>query len=85
MSEMNLYSVKNDINGNARVVVHFTEFLSSKETVNLSFDEGYRLAHKRANKISGKIYRGSDFGGGFVFQCHDERTLIENIKKTVNE
>ena len=78
---MELFRVKNDVNGNPRVVIHFFDFLSAKEHDKYSLDECYNLAHKRAKKIGGRKYMGKDFGGGFVFQCYNERMLIERINE----
>ena len=65
--------------GNPRVIVHFSSLLTDKENNELSIDAAYNLAHKRALKLGGKIYRGKDFGGGFVFQCYSERQLVDRI------
>ena len=79
MTTNDLTQAKNDVYGNPRVIVHFIDLLTDKENEELSVEEGYNLAHKRALKLGGKIYRGKDFGGGFVFQCYSERELIESI------
>ena len=79
MTTNDLTQAKNDVYGNPRVIVHFSSLLTDKENNELSIDAAYNLAHKRALKLGGKIYRGKDFGGGFVFQCYSERELIESI------
>ena len=79
MKTNDLTQAKNDMYGNPRVIVHFSDLLTDKEYNELSLDASYNLAHKRALKLGGKIYRGKDFGGGFVFQCYSERQLVDRI------
>ena len=79
METKDLFNVDNDMYGNPRVVVHFSCLLTDKEYNDMSISEGYNLAHKRALKLGGKIYRGKDFGGGFVFQCWSDTRLVREI------
>ena len=67
--------VNNDVYGNPRYVTHFLSLLNEEEQT-LS---NYNLAVKRANKLGGKKYRGSDFGGGIVFQCYSTERLAQRI------
>ena len=67
--------VNNDTFGNPRYVCHFFEFLKDEE----KSVSNYKLAVKRANKLGGKVYRGSDFGGGIVFQCYSPERLAQRI------
>ena len=64
------FRVNNDVNGNPRYVVHF-----------LNFAPDYETAKKRANSIGFRVYRGRDFGGGFVGQSYSlpdtARAIIE--------
>jgi hypothetical protein len=64
------WRVNNDANGNPRYVVHF-----------LNFAADYQTAKKRANSIGFRVYRGRDFGGGFVGQSYSlpdtARAIIE--------
>ena len=69
--------VNNDFCGNPRYVTHFFSFLKEDEQT-LS---NYNLALKRANKLGGKKYRGSDFGGGIVFQSYD----LNGLRKRITE
>ncbi len=69
------YSVNNDINGNPRYVTHFHAFLNDNELGTGS----YELAKKRANSLGFKVYRGKDFGGGFVCQSYNLENDIERI------
>lgn len=69
------YRVNNDINGNPRYVTHFHAFLNDNE-----FGTGsYELAKKRANSLGFKVYRGKDFGGGFVCQSYNLENDVERI------
>ena len=67
--------VNNDFCGNPRFVTHFFSFLKEDEQT----ISNYNLAVKRANKLGGKNYRGSDFGGGIVFQSYDLNGLRKRI------
>ena len=67
--------VNNDVYGNPRYVTHFLSLLNEEEQT-LS---NYNLAVKRANKLGGKKYRGSDFGGGIVFQSYNLDCLRKRI------
>mgnify|MGYP007029084178 FL=1 len=69
------YRVNNDINGNPRYVTHFHAFLNNDE---LGMGD-YELAKKRANSLGFKVYRGKDFGGGFVCQSYNLENDVERI------
>lgn len=75
MKTIDFTRVNNDFCGNPRYVTHFFSFLKENEQT-LS---NYNLAVKRANKLGGKKYRGSDFGGGIVFQSYNLDDLRKNI------
>ena len=75
MKAIEFTQVNNDFYGNPRYVTHFFSLLKEDEQT-LS---NYSLAVKRANKIGGKKYRGSDFGGGIVFQSYNLDDLRKNI------
>ena len=75
MKTIEFTRVNNDFCGNPRFVTHFFSFLKEDEQT-LS---NYNLAVKRANKLGGKKYRGSDFGGGIVFQSYDLNGLRKRI------
>ena len=81
MEKLDLYKVKNDIYGNPRVVVHFLNLISNKESDKLTLDAKYSLAYLRALKLGGKKYRGKDFGGGFVFQSYNDDELVKSINE----
>ena len=75
MKTIEFTRVNNDVCGNPRYVTHFFSFLKEDEQT-LS---NYSLAVKRANKLGGKKYRGSDFGGGIVFQSYNLDGLRKHI------
>lgn len=60
--------VNNDINGNPRYVVHFLAFTTEEEmrNDNLSQNQLYAIAKKRANDLGFSVYRANWYGGGFV-------------------
>ena len=74
---MDVFRVKNDGYGNPRYVVHYLDFIGKNEQINCL--DKYEVARNRANSIGGKVYRGKDFGGGFVFQVYSTSKLISNI------
>ena len=77
MKTIEFTRVNNDFCGNPRYVTHFFSFLKEDEQT-LS---NYNLAVKRANKLGGKKYRGSDFGGGIVFQSYS----LDDLRKRISE
>ena len=77
MKTIEFTRVNNDVYGNPRYVTHFFSLLKEDEQT-LS---NYNLAVKRANKLGGKKYRGSDFGGGIVFQSYS----LSDLSNRINE
>ena len=69
------YRVNNDVNGNPRYVTHYLAFLREDE---LGVGD-YEIAKQRANKLGFKVYRGKDFGGGFVCQSYNLENDVERI------
>jgi len=63
-----MYRVRNDFNGNPRYVIHW-----------LAFGKDYDTAKKIANSIGFRVYRGKDFGGGFVAQSYNLESTAERI------
>jgi len=63
-----MYRVRNDANGNPRYVIHW-----------LAFGKDYDTAKKIANSIGFRVYRGKDFGGGFVAQSYNLESTAERI------
>ena len=56
-------------NGNSRMIVHFMDFLTDEERSAHTLTEvKYAIAERRAKIAHFKVYRGRDFGGGFVRQ-----------------
>ena len=60
--------VNNDVNGNPRYVVHFLslglkDYASTKETREAGF----------------KIYRGKEYGGGFVFSSYNVQSDLPKM------
>ena len=79
MKTIEFTRVNNDIYGNPRYVTQFFSLLKEDEQT-LS---NYNLAVKRANKLGGKKYRGSYFGGGIVFQSYSLSDLRNRITETL--
>ena len=69
------YRVNNDSNGHPRYVTHYLAFLNDDE---LGIGD-YDRAKQRANKLGFKVYRGKDFGGGFVTTSYNLENDIESI------
>lgn len=83
MKTIDFTRITNDCNGNQRVVCHFFNFLTEEEIQNNDLFTSYKLAVKRANKIGGKKYHTSRYGGGIVFQCFNEKELTEKINQII--
>ena len=69
------YRVNNDSNGNPRYVTHYLAFLRDDELGRGDYD----IAKQRANKLGFKVYRGKEFGGGFVTTSYNLENDIEAI------
>ena len=65
----------NDSNGHPRYVTHYLAFLEDSELGAGDYD----IAKKRAQKLGFKVYRGKDFGGGFVTTSFNLENDIERI------
>jgi len=68
------FRVNNDYNGNPRYVIHF-----------LAFDSDYDTAKRLANSIGFSVYRGKNFGGGFVSQSYNLENTAEQIIDLIKE
>ena len=62
------YRVNNDVNGNPRYV-----------TTWLAFGDDYQAALKIARSLGFCVYRGKEFGGGFVAQSYNLESTVEGI------
>ena len=62
------FRVNNDVNGNPRYVTHW-----------LAFDNDYDQALLIAKSLGFSVYRGKDFGGGFVSQSYNLENTAEEI------
>jgi len=79
--------VNRDANGNERFVCHYLDFISENDIKPSGIDgfsKEYNLAKKRAKQFGGKVYRGNEYGGGFVFKPTDLKVLERNILSFVN-
>lgn len=90
---MDFTRVDNDVNGNPRYVVHYSELLNKadeEEAKRLSRQPGrirffveyeYDIAMNKARKIGGRKFHNKQYGGGIVFQSYNtaqlERDIIE--------
>jgi hypothetical protein len=78
--------INNDVNGNPRYVVHFTQLVNDTDRATASHPprfgsilELYRIAVKKANKLGGRKYHTKSYGGGIVFQSYCLDNLCERI------
>ena len=67
-NDIECFRVKNDVNGNPRYVMHY-----------LDLDNDYNKALAKSRSFGGKAYRGSDFGGGIVFQSYSLPHTLKNV------
>lgn len=84
LSGMDNYPIRftrltNDVYGNPRYAVHFTEFLNSEENHFLPFSKKYEYALKKAKKIGGKKFDNKQYGGGIAFQSYNIQDLENKI------
>lgn len=70
-----LYRAKNDVNGNPRHVVHFTDLEppamrdSLRERMNTG--QRYERVLKLARKLGGRRFHNRQYGGGVIFQAYE--------------
>ena len=81
INNVSFYRTNNDVNGNPRYIVHFLDFMTDGEAYRMDIESGYKLAKSRANGIGFRVYRGKDFGGGFVGQSYS----LYDTAKHINE
>jgi hypothetical protein len=69
-----LHRLKNDVNGNPRHVVHFTELEppTMRESLrnSLGISELYDRIVALARKVGGRRFHNKQYGGGVVFQAY---------------
>lgn len=83
----NFTRVNNDVNGNPRYVTHFLNLLNNYENYqsNLSLDQKYALALRKAKAIGGKKFHNKLFGGGIVFgSVYNLDDLVAKIQQIAN-
>jgi hypothetical protein len=80
--------IKNDINGNPRHIVHFTDCEPPEMADQLRADytilQRYEMAVHSARPHGGRAYRGRAYGGGIVFTAYDFEmaALVNRIRDT---
>jgi len=75
------YRVNNSSQGNPRYVIHYTAFLNDAEWQHQRGDVmgAYNQAREYARHLGYKVYRGRDFGGGFVTESYSIESDAEII------
>lgn len=67
--------INNDVNGNPRHIVHFTDLeppeLADQLRADYTILQRYRMAAHSAKPYGGRAYRGRAYGGGVVFTAYD--------------
>jgi hypothetical protein len=76
-TDITLTRINNDVNGNPRYVAGFLNFITPKDSGDIS--DKYDLAVKRAKAIGGKKYHNKSYGGGIVFQSYNTNELLKSI------
>lgn len=71
--EISVYRIDNDVNGNPRYLVHF-----------LSLGLEDYVSTKLTRQAGLKIYRGKQFGGGFVFQSYNINQSMQFAWDTIH-
>lgn len=84
IDQIQFHRVKNDVNGNGRLVIHFLDLITGLDFANAPDDLNristlYALALSKAKKIGGKKYHVRSFGGGIVFTNY-ESNLRKELK-----
>ena len=70
-----LYRAKNDVNGNPRHVVHFTDLEppTARDALRERMDilQRYERVLKLARKLGGRRFHNRQYGGGVIFQAYE--------------
>jgi hypothetical protein len=82
--DIQVTTVKHDINGNPRRVVHFLAFITEADRKAAPADHTrigrlYDLALARSRAIGGRKFHNRQFGGGIVFQSYSDNELRKDI------
>lgn len=94
MKAIEFTRITNDYNGNPRYVVHFLEFISEANEIDVKaqrkpITDGlsalYQVALKKAKTIGGKKYHTKSYGGGIVFQSYNIKELEKDILNLRNQ
>jgi len=80
--------ITNDINGNGRYIVHYSELLPKGERHGFAYQAlgnlwatPYDAALYNSRKLGGRKYTAKWYGGGIVFQSADPSALAKAIKE----
>ena len=77
--------IKNDVNGNPRMVCHFTHLDVHGPDSGIEVLQRYAMALALAKTLGGRKFHNKQYGGGIVFQeypgcldalCHKINTLV---------
>lgn len=80
---LEMFTVNNDSNGNARYVVHYLDLLTQAQ-LDMSVDLGvskYAMALGNAKRINGRKFHNKQFGGGIVFSCCSRSEIAEMVSR----
>lgn len=95
----NFTRINNDINGNPRYVIHYSECVSDKDFLELhgvtpseqkelnahmrKTEYAYGVAVVKMNKLGGRKYNTKNYGGGIVFQSYNLQSLCDRINEMI--
>jgi hypothetical protein len=91
--------INNDVNGNPRYVVHFTNLITKQDEQDIRDNYGASLSHNplrftefcydeavlKAKKIGGKRYTSKNYGGGIVFTSQNVQAICDKINQLINQ
>ena len=88
--DVEIYRAKQDVNGNPRWIVWFASFdnLEPERAEGEPFNVHYeRWIYNVVDALGGgaRKYRGTDFGGGIIFQSYDPKANVDRALDTVLE
>jgi hypothetical protein len=84
-------TIKPDINGNSRRVIHWYAFITHEDRVDRAgvgrstSTSMYEWALRKARKLGGRKFHNKQYGGGIVFQASSDEEVYALVERAINK